>query len=59
MDVAFGRESRWLFNAAIWYLSIDTKAKIRFRNEDNDYTRINVDVDVDPWVYSVGIGYHF
>ncbi|WP_444918180.1 OmpW/AlkL family protein [Microbulbifer sp. JMSA003] len=59
IDIAFGRESNWLFNAAIWYLSIDTKAKIRFRTEDNDYDRINVNVDIDPWVYSIGIGYHF
>lgn len=59
IDIAFGRDNRWLFNAAIWYLDIDTDAKIRFYTGAESYSRINVDVDIDPFVYSVGIGYHF
>jgi outer membrane protein len=59
IDVAFGRESRWLFNAAIWYLDIDTKAKIHFRSGADDSSHIRVNVDIDPFVYSLGIGYHF
>ncbi|WP_299942407.1 OmpW family outer membrane protein [uncultured Microbulbifer sp.] len=33
INIAFGRESRWQFNAAIWYLDIDTDATIRFFTE--------------------------
>lgn len=47
-----------LFNAAVWYVDIDTKATI-----DGPTTlgvgKTKVDVDLDPWVYMVGIGYKF
>jgi len=59
IDIAFSRDNRWLFNAAIWYLDIDTDANIRFCTGTRGISRINVDVDIDPFVYSVGIGYHF
>ncbi|WOX04513.1 OmpW/AlkL family protein [Microbulbifer pacificus] len=59
VDIMFGRDSNWLFNAAVWYLDIDTDAKIYFRNDQGFTTRISTDVDVDPWVYSVGLGYKF
>ncbi|WP_105102135.1 OmpW/AlkL family protein [Microbulbifer pacificus] len=59
IDIMFGRDSNWLFNAAVWYLDIDTDAKIYFRNDQGYNTRISTDVDVDPWVYSVGLGYKF
>ncbi|MFS1526194.1 OmpW/AlkL family protein [Microbulbifer sp. 2304DJ12-6] len=59
IDIAFGRESRWQFNAAIWYLDIDTDATIRFFTETHRYSRINVEVDIDPFVFSLGIGYRF
>ncbi|WP_299595156.1 OmpW family outer membrane protein [uncultured Microbulbifer sp.] len=59
IDIQFGRDSNWLFNAAVWYLDIDTKAKIDFRTSQGYNTRITTNVDVDPWVYSVGLGYKF
>ncbi|WP_160152412.1 OmpW family protein [Microbulbifer sp. ALW1] len=59
VDIMFGRDSNWLFNAAVWYLDIDTKAKIDFRSRGDFTTRITTDVDIDPWVYSVGLGYKF
>lgn len=59
VDIMFGRDSNWLFNAAVWYLDIDTEAKIDFRTFEGYTTRITTDVDIDPWVYSVGLGYKF
>ncbi|MBN8430186.1 OmpW family protein [Microbulbifer salipaludis] len=59
IDIMFGRDSNWLFNAAVWYLDIDTKAKIDFRTTQGANTRITTDVDIDPFVYSVGLGYKF
>ncbi|MCQ3829137.1 OmpW family protein [Microbulbifer elongatus] len=59
VDIMFGRDSNWLFNAAVWYLDIDTEAKIDFRTTQGYNTRITTDVDIDPWVYSIGIGYAF
>ncbi|GAA5524858.1 outer membrane protein W [Microbulbifer aestuariivivens] len=58
IDIELGEGSQWLFNAAIWYLDIDTDATISFPT-DAGRSRVKVDVDVDPWVYSVGIGYRF
>ena len=43
-----------LFNAAVWYADIDTKA-----TADSALGRVKVDVDIDPWVYMVGLGYKF
>ena len=59
VDIMFGRDSNWLFNAAVWYLDIDTDATIDFRTRGDYFTRIKTDVDIDPWVYSVGLGYKF
>jgi len=59
IDIAFGPDSNWLVNAAVWYLDLDTTAKISFRTFDGYRTRITTDVDVDPWVYSLGFGYKF
>ncbi|WP_295803733.1 OmpW family outer membrane protein [uncultured Microbulbifer sp.] len=59
IDILFGQNSSWLFNAAVWYLDIDTEAKISFRDQNSNWVRITTDVDVDPWVYSVGLGYKF
>lgn len=59
VDIMFGRDSNWLFNAAVWYLDIDSEAKIYFRSEQGYETRIRTDVDIDPWIYSIGLGYKF
>ncbi|CAK13521.1 outer membrane beta-barrel protein [Pseudomonas entomophila] len=47
-----------LFNAAVWYVDIDTKATIDGPSALG-VGKTKVDVDVDPWVYMVGIGYKF
>ncbi|WP_226642740.1 OmpW family outer membrane protein [Microbulbifer variabilis] len=58
INVAFGRDSRWLFNAAIWYLDIDTEAETHFRSgvdvRSSIHLDIDVDVDIDPFVFSLG-----
>ncbi|QFT56318.1 OmpW family outer membrane protein [Microbulbifer sp. THAF38] len=45
--VAFGRDSRWLFNTTIWYLDIDAEAEIHLRSGLNVRSRIHLDIDVD------------
>lgn len=45
---------RVMFNAAVWYIDIDTTAKARLNG-----TPVKVDVDIDPWVFMVGLGYKF
>ncbi|MNO72754.1 Outer membrane protein W precursor [compost metagenome] len=44
-----------LFNMAVWYMDIDTKASTDLAGAG----KVKVDVDVDPWVYMVGFGYKF
>jgi outer membrane protein len=46
---------KWLVNAAIWKLDIETDATVQTEN----LGRVDVSVDVDPWVYMIGIGYRF
>ncbi|KUJ83552.1 OmpW family protein [Microbulbifer flavimaris] len=58
VDMELGRGNQWLFNAALWYLDLDTDASIRFPTASG-VSRIKADVDIDPWVYTVGIGYRF
>ena len=41
-------------NAAIWYIDIDTEAKISTAIAD-----VKFDVEIDPWVYMVGLAYKF
>lgn len=45
---------RYVLNAAIWNLDIDTEAEF-----DSALGRVKVDVDIDPWVYMLGVGYKF
>lgn len=44
----------WAINLAVWYIDIDSTAKIR-----TDVGTVEFDVDIDPWVYNVGIAYRF
>jgi outer membrane protein len=53
IDVAL--DDRWMLNAAIWYIDIDTQANFTAPGG----TRVDVDVDIDPLVYMVGLGYKF
>ena len=41
-------------NVAVWYIDIDTKAKISTAVAD-----VRFDVEIDPWVYMVGLAYKF
>lgn len=44
-------DRKWLLNAAIWYMDIDTTVEVS--------NLLKVDVAIDPWVYMVGIGLRF
>jgi len=55
VDIPFGEH--WAFNAGVWYIDIDTTAKVSFGEGRND--KIRFDVDIDPWVYNIGIAYKF
>jgi outer membrane protein len=52
VDIPLGE--RWMLNAGIWYIDIDTTAKIK-----TDVGRVKFDVDIDPWVYNIGVAYRF
>lgn len=45
---------RYVLNASIWNLDIDTEAEF-----NSALGRVKVDVDIDPWVYMLGVGYKF
>lgn len=57
VDIPFGEH--WAFNAGIWYIDIDTTAKVKVTTEGGAKAAVNFDVDLDPWVYNVGIAYKF
>lgn len=46
---------KWLVNASVWNLDIQTTATIKTEN----LGKIRTDVEIDPWVYMVGVGYKF
>lgn len=54
VDIPFGE--RWMFNAGVWYIDIDTTATVKLRDAG---ARVKFDVDIDPWVYNIGIAYKF
>jgi len=45
----------WYFNASLWYIDIETKAKLDTAGAGD----LEVDVDVDPWVVMLGVGTTF
>ncbi len=45
----------WLFNAAVWYINIETSAEINVPG----LGQITTDVTIDPWVYMISAGYLF
>ncbi|HKJ95663.1 MAG TPA: OmpW family outer membrane protein, partial [Gammaproteobacteria bacterium] len=51
MDVRL--EGKWLLNADVRYVDLDTTARLRGMFDQN------VDMTVDPWLVSVGLGYLF
>jgi len=50
----YALSDKWLLNAAVWRMDIETTATIK-----SDVGKIDVDVDIDPWVYMVSVGYKF
>ena len=50
--VDFPLGEHWGLNAGVWYIDIDTEAKIK-----TDVGTVKFDVDIDPWVYNIGIAY--
>lgn len=48
-------DEHWLINAAVWYIDLETDAKITF----DQPVVIKTDVDIDPLVYMISIGYKF
>lgn len=60
LGVDYAINQNWVFNAAIWFIDIDTDATIRFDTTTNvEAAKVNADVDIDPWVYMVSLGYQF
>ncbi|MCB1844396.1 MAG: outer membrane beta-barrel protein [Halioglobus sp.] len=57
VDIPLGEN--WAFNAAVWYIDIDTNATITAKSAGATAAKVKFDVEVDPWVYSVGIAYRF
>ncbi len=57
VDIPFGEH--WAFNMAVWYIDIDTTAKIHAKQEGSTVAKVKFDVDLDPWVYNIGIAYKF
>ena len=47
-------DEKWMLNAAVWYLDLDTDASIT-----SDLGEITSDVSIDPFVYMIGLGYKF
>ncbi len=46
---------RWLLNASVRWIDIDTEAEIAFDSGD----KLSADVEIDPYVYTLAIGYKF
>lgn len=54
LGVDYELGNRWLINADVRYLQIDTTAEVSTATGSTD-----VDVDIDPWVYTIAVGYRF
>jgi len=52
--VDFPLGEHWGLNAGVWYIDIDTTAKVK-----TDVGNVKFDVDIDPWVYNLGVVYKF
>lgn len=67
IDIEFGRDANWLFNASAMYVDADPELELGFdveRKFGNDNVRIgNIrikdDMDYDSWIFNLGVGYKF
>jgi len=57
VDVPF--YDHWAFNACVWYLDIDSTAKLTPKSNGTSLDRVDFDVHIDPWVYNIGVAYRF
>ena len=56
LGVDYQLNDRWLVNAAIWKIDIETDASFY---SDALGAEVSADIDIDPWVYMVSVGYRF
>ena len=57
VDIPF--HENWAFNAVVWYIDIDTEAKLTPKSGGASLGSQKFDVHIDPWVYNIGIAYKF
>lgn len=57
VDFPFG--DHWAVNACVWYLDIDSEAKLSPKSNGATLDNIKFDVHIDPWVYNLGVAYRF
>lgn len=50
----FALNDKWVLNASVWYIDIDTDAVI-----ETPAGQVTVDVEIDPIAWMVGVGYKF
>lgn len=55
VDIAFGADQRWLLNLAVWWMDIDTEARV----DVPGVGAVAANVELDPLVYSAGFGFRF
>lgn len=55
VGVDYQIDEKWLVNASVRWIDIDTEAEVEFDNG----VKVTADVDIDPLVYSVMVGYKF
>ncbi len=48
-------DEKWLLNASVRWIDIETDAEIRFNGGD----KLTTDISVDPYVYTISVGYKF
>ncbi|WOX06017.1 OmpW/AlkL family protein [Microbulbifer pacificus] len=64
VDIEFGRNANWLFNASAKYIDADPRVEIGFDafepvNGDGVSVRVNEDMEYDSWIFNLGVGYKF
>ncbi|MBY6189708.1 hypothetical protein KUV22_04685 [Microbulbifer agarilyticus] len=65
IDIEFGRNANWLFNASAMWVDADPELElgvdnIALRNDIVfDTIRIREDLDYDSWIFNLGVGYKF
>ncbi len=50
----YALSDKWLVNAGVWWVDIDTDATLTFGS-----SQLTTDVEIDPFVDSISLGYRF